>query len=457
MSEVLKPLSRDQRAWQFKILFSTYMAYAGFYLVRKVFGSAKPMLMEAGGGYDFSEYGVSYIWSAYLIAYMLGQFVNSFIGRKYGPRTLLLGGLGLSIAINVVFGFANSLSTFIVFMFFNGLVQAAGWPGAVGGVAEWLRKSDRGFIMGVWSTSYLVGNIVVKALAGALLDAYGVPYAFWGCTLVAFAVWWIIYFWQRDKPEDVGLEPIIDHDEDSVDNAVQASTEESVTFRDYLRIVVNPIVPMMGVAYFCVKFLRYALDSWLPTLLVILSKQAEIDPTRRMSVGSASYYSAIFDVAGFAGAVVAGIALDRYFRGRWERLTLLMGVGIVVGYLMVLRFGALDPIMLAVCFGFVGFMLYGPDTLLCGVAAVVVASERNAVAVAGLVNGIGSIGPVVQELWIPYLMDGLEPAAKVHAVNMLGLGAAVLFVVIMLVLSWQVQRIHKRNELRQQLEKSSDE
>ncbi|MBX3177515.1 MAG: MFS transporter [Candidatus Hydrogenedentes bacterium] len=437
MSVALKPLNRDQHIWRIKILLSTYLAYAGFYLVRKVFGSAKPVLMDAGGDYGFSVHGVAYIWTAYLVAYMIGQFVNSFVGRKYGPRALLLGGLGLSIAINVVFGFANSLSTFIVFMFFNGLVQAAGWPGAVGGIAEWLRKKERGTIMGFWSTSYLLGNLVVKAIAGYMLYHYGVPYAFWGCTLAAFFVWWIVYFWQRDKPEDVGLDPIVSHGEGDEDNAVQASTEESVTFRDYLHIVINPIVPMMGIAYFCIKFLRYALDSWLPTFLYI----------QGMEVDKASYYSGILDFAGLGGAIVAGVALDWLFRGRWERITLIMAVGLVAGYVTVLQFGA-NPIMLAICFGLVGFMLYGPDTLLCGAAAVSVAGERNGVAVAGLVNGIGSIGPVAQELVIPYLMEGRAPADQIRNVNMLGLSMSVLFVVLMIFLCWQIQRIHTRNDRR---------
>ena len=437
MSAAVKPLSSEQNLWRIKILFSTYLAYAGFYLVRKVFGSAKPLLMDPDGDYGFSVHGVAYIWTSYLFAYMLGQFICSFLGRKYGPRTLLLGGLGISIAINIAFGFTNSLSTFIVFMFFNGLVQAAGWPGVVGGIAEWLRKSERGGVMGIWSTNYLLGSVVVKSLAGFLLAYSGVPYAFWGCTLVAFLVWWVIYFWQRDKPEDVGLDPIVDHDKDTVDQAVQASTEEKVTFGDYLRIALNPIVPLMGLAYFCIKFLRYALDSWLPTFLSI----------QGMEVDKASYYSTIFDYAGLGGAIIAGFALDRLFKGRWERLVLLMGIGLVFGYLTVLQVGA-NPVMLAVCFGLVGFMLYGPDTLLCGVAAVIVAGERNAVAVAGLINGIGSIGPIVQELVIPYLMEGREPADQIRNVNILGLSVAILFVIIMVFLSWQVQRIHTRNEKR---------
>lgn len=437
MSAELQPLNRDQHIWRVKILVSTYMAYAGFYLVRKVFGSAKPLLIDPHGDYAFSVHDVAYIWTAYLIAYMIGQFVNSFVGRKYGPRSLLLGGLGLSILANIGFGFANSVSTFVVFMFFNGLVQAAGWPGAVGGIAEWLRKKERGTIMGIWSTNYLLGSLVVKMLAGWLLVRAGVPYAFWGCTLAAFLVWWIVYFWQRDKPEDVGLEPIVVHGEDDADNAVQASTDESVSFRDYLNIAINPIVPLMGVAYFCVKFLRYALDSWLPTFLSL----------QGMEVDRASYYSGIFDFAGLGGAVLAGIALDWLFKGRWERITLIMGVGMVLGYITVLQFGA-NPMFLAVSFGLVGFMLYGPDTLLCGAAAVSVAGERNAVAVAGLVNGIGSIGPIAQELVIPYLMDGREPLDQISNVNMLGLSVAVLFVFLMVAMCWQVQRVHTRNAAR---------
>jgi len=110
----------------------------------------------------------AHIWTAFLVAYMLGMFLNSFIGRRWGPRVLLLGGLGLSMVFNLIFGFANSFATFLVFMFFNGLVQAAGWSGSVGSVSEWLRPAERGRVMGVWSTNYLFGNMIVMTalLAG---------------------------------------------------------------------------------------------------------------------------------------------------------------------------------------------------------------------------------------------------------------------------------------------------
>ncbi|MCA9411501.1 MAG: MFS transporter [Candidatus Omnitrophica bacterium] len=433
------PLSTDQQIWRWKVLIATYFGYAGFYLVRKVFTLCKTTLVEDYGmGYD----SVANIWTAYLVAYMIGQFLNSFIGRKKGPRFLLLGGLGISIGINIVFGFANSYETFLGFMFFNGLVQAAGWPGSVGGIAEWLRKKERGTIMGFWSTNYLVGNILVKSVGGYLLlhfsekmgGHYGVRYAFLGCTLLAFAIWWLLFFWQRDKPQDVGLEPIVDHHGPS-ESSVEASVAEHVSFAEYLRLIFNPIVPLMGCSYFCIKFLRYALDSWLPTFLDL----------QGMDVGRASYYSSIFDWMGLAGSIVAGIALDRIFRGRWDRLCWVMGVGMIVGYLAVVEYGG-HPVALAVCFGMVGFMLYGPDTLLCGAASVIVAGERNAVAVAGLVNGIGSIGPVVQEQVIGRLLEGREPEIAIRNANLLGLSMSVLFVLIMTVICLWVSNLLKKRE-----------
>jgi len=261
----------------------------------------------------------------------------------------------------------------------------------VGGVSEWLRKHERGLIMGVWSTSYLIGNLTVKFLGGLLLDRYGWRWSFFGCTLLSFAIWWVIYFWQRNKPEDVGLERIVAPEEEDL-RAVRASRERRVTLRDYVRLAVNPVILAMGISYFCVKFVRYALDSWLPTFLTLM----ELNP------GQAAYYSTLFDIGGIIPAVLAGWALDKLFKGDWAKLCLLMAVGMILGYLLVLLYET-SPIAVAISFGLVGFMVYGPDTVLCGAAAVQVAGEENGVAVAGIVNGIASAGPVFQEVIIGWL------------------------------------------------------
>ena len=417
----LHPLSRDQAAWRWRILVASYLGYGGYYVTRKAFTICKTTI-----AHDLHwELGdTAHIWTTYLVAYMVGMFVNSFVGRRWGPRVLLLGGLGLSLGCNIVFGFANSFATFLVFMFFNGLVQASGWPGTVGAVAHWLRPAERGTIMGFWSTNYLFGNMLVKSVGGFLLGTHGWRWSFWGCTLLSFGIWWLLYFWQRTRPEDVGLDPIVPPAPNQT-RAIDAPATERVTLRQYGRLATNPVILAMGGGYFCIKFLRYALDSWLPAFLNL----------QGLDVARASYYSQVFDFAGLGGVILAGWALDRWFRGNWAALCFGMALGIIAGYLAVIFFGH-SPIAVAVWFGLVGFMLYGPDTLLCGAAAVQVAGEVNAVAVAGLVNGMGSLGSILQEEVIGWLVRG-NVQAGMQATNRLALAMSILLALLFALLTWR--------------------
>lgn len=415
-------LTPEQRVWRWKILVATYFAYAGYYLCRKVFSISKTSIM---GEFSMSASQVADIWTAFLVAYMIGQFLNSYLGRKWGPRVLLLGGLGISIVINTIFGFTNSYWTFLGFMFFNGLVQASGWPGCVGGVSHWLRKAERGTIMGFWATNYLVGTILVKSLGAYLLGQYGWRWSFWGCSLATFAIWWLIYFWQRDKPEDAGLPPIV-VETDGAGREVEAADTDEVTFADYLRLALNPVIMTMGMAYFCVKFLRYSIDSWLPLFLENLG----------LSTTQASYNSLLFDFGGIIPAVIAGWALDRVFKGNWAKLCMFMALGLIATYLAVVWFQT-NPTAVAICFGLVGFMLYGPDTILCGAASVQVAGEKNGLAAAGLVNGFGSIGPIFQEKVIGWLLDRPHPAEGIRNANLMGLTLSVVFALLMGVIVWR--------------------
>lgn len=426
-------LTREQQLWRWRILTSTYIGYIGFYLTRKAFTICKKPIADTQG---WDMQGMARIWAAFLIAYMIGQFINGFAGRKYGPRIILLGGLGISILVNFVFGIANSYATFMVFMFINGLVQATGWPGCVGAVSAWMREHERGTIMGWWTTNHIVGNIVYKSIGGLLLGYLGWRWAFTGLTALTLITWWLLYLWQHDKLEEVGLDPMVaKRDGDS--HAVQGSQEDSVSFREYMRIALNPLVLTMGVSYLCIKFMRYALDSWLPSFLNI----------QGLPPDQASYWSMGFDLTGVVGTVVAGWALDRIFKGNWAILSFIMALGAIVGYVAVIYAGS-NPIMVALCFSIVGFMIYGPDSLLTGAAAIAVAGEMNGVAVAGIVNAIGSAGPVVQELWIGKLMTGSDMTANIRNSNILTLAMSVVFAVLMIVVAWRLHIAHKQRDAR---------
>ena len=78
--------------------------------------------------------------------------------------------------------------------------------------------------------------------------------------------------------------------------------------------------------------------------------------------------------------------------------------------------------LFAVCMTLIGFTLYGPDALMSGAGAMDVGSAKKAVVAAGVINGMGSFGGVLQEVVLGRVLKGGD-ASQVFAVL---LGSALL-------------------------------
>lgn len=281
------------RSWRWRIFAATWAAYAGYYFCRKPFFVAKSALEDA---YHWRPEQLATIGTAYLVMYAIGQFVAGYSGTRWGPRNALLAGMAISIACNVAFGLTSSLWVFGLFMAVNGLVQATGWSNVVGTMGQWYARRERGTVMGIWSTNFQFGGIASNALAAAMLGAYGLRGTFWSGALVFAGVWILVFAWQRNRPEDVGLPPVVDDPDAAPGAAEEGWTREIATN-----------VAIVGVFYFFVKFIRYALWSWAPYLL---------HTAFGLEGAQAGYLSTVFDVAGIFGVVSLGFVSDRYFAGK---------------------------------------------------------------------------------------------------------------------------------------------
>jgi OPA family sugar phosphate sensor protein UhpC-like MFS transporter len=374
------------RQWRINILVSTWLSYVGFYFCRKAFYVVKgPLAQELG----LDTQALGEIGAAYLVAYTLGQFASAALGTRYGPRVLLLGGMAASVACNVAFGTANGYWTLFTFMVVNGLGQATGWPCAVGTLAQWTRRDERGTLMGLWSTCYQLGGAMASSWAAFWLARQGWRGSFFAASLVLLAIWFIVLLYQRNRPEDVGLPPVTDGAAEPPAGGVAPDANASRETGWTAPLVVT--VLFVGAFYFGVKFIRYALWSWAPYFL---------QRNYGLAGDDAGYLSIVFDVAGFLGVITAGVVSDRLFGGRRAKVAFLMLIGMTAGCALLYTLGSLGVFWFAVSLGVVGFMLYGPDSLLTGAGAIDVGSRRTALAAAGIINGMGSIGSVVQELFV---------------------------------------------------------
>ena len=420
-----KASSRAYRPWQIKIFAATWLAYAGYYFCRKAFYIVKGDLADTMG---LTTAHLAHLGTAYLVAYMIGQFSSAWFGRRLGPKLLLLVGMAISIACNVVFGVSNGFWTVMLFLSLNGLAQGTGWPGCIGSLAYWFRRKERGSILGVWSTCYQLGSIAAGSFAAFMLGLWGWRWSFFGASIVLLIIWFVVLVLHPNRPEDVGLQPLADDDEndeaespDKNQKTTPTTNQNKIAKLGWTSKTITTIL-IMGTIYFCIKFLRYALWSWTP---YFLNRNFDLAGDR------AGYLSTVFDLTGFIGVLAAGFLSDRLFKGRRAFISFAMITMMALGFVFMYYLGAESVIMFAVSMGLVGFMLYGPDSLISGVGAIDVGSKRGALVAAGIINGMGSAGPVFQEQiigWLYYAFDNqLGPILGVF-VGVAAVAAALTFV-----------------------------
>ena len=390
----------SHRVWRIRILSTTWCSYAGFYFCRKNFAISKTSLMSR---LQISSSEIAHVFTAYLVAYMLGQFIVSWLGRRVATRLLLLTGMAVTLGCNVIFGVSYLMGPagywpLLLFMIVNGLAQATGWPGNVGILGNWLRRRERGKIMAVWATSYQLGSILAKMFAATMLGLMGALWSFWGAAIIMLGVWIFFYMWERDQPEDAGLDPLVEEIEVPGPEPVsEPSGRLSGAFRDlgWTRQVLLCVV-FMGCVYFVFKFLRYALDSWSP---MAIEQLFGLEPQ------NAGFVSTMFDWVGFGGVLFAGWISDRFFNGRRHQIIVVMTAGMMLAFLFLALVGTRSVWLFAIGLSLCGFMLMGPDSLLAGVGAIDVGGRKGAIVAAGMINGLGSIGPIFQEEIIGWILN----------------------------------------------------
>ncbi len=376
------PLSRLMRTWRTRVFAATWLSYVGFYFCRKPFSIAKSA-MGAEAGFDATTLGA--IGAAYLISYSIGQFLAAGLGTRLGPRLNLLLGMGLSILVSLGFGLTLSLPLLVGLMVTNGIAQATGWSGNVGTMAAWFRKAERGKVMGAWATNFTVGSLVSTYFASWVFGAYGWRATFFSGSLVLGAVVVFFVFNQANRPEDAGLPALEDREANDAPQALGGLDRDAL---------VN--IALIGCFYFFAKLIRYAVWSWVPFFLA---------RNYGLKGDDAGYYSTLFDLCGIPGVMVTGWLSDRFFKSKRAGISFLMVVALTAACGLLLAVGGAGAGVFALCLGLVGFTLYGPDALMTGAAAMDVGNRRGAVLATGLISGIGSLGPVVQELVIGKLYD----------------------------------------------------
>lgn len=356
----------------------TWVAYATYYLGRKGLSVAKKP-MEADLGIARGDLAV--IDTGYLATYALGQVVSGVLGDRIGARRLVGLGMLLSAAMCAWFGASSTAIAFTVAFALNGCAQSTGWPGTVRAMAEWTDSGNRRKVMAVWSTCYQVGGVLASAWAAWLLR-YGWRATFFGPAVAIAIVGVLVLATLRPGPGEIPV------------GATEPESHPGEAREAVRRALASPLLWSFGVSYFAIKLVRYSLLFWLP---YYLSDELGYEPR------AAGYLSTAFEVGGIVGVLGSGLFTHR-FRGI-SRTGLSAALLALLAVVLLVYARAPHPSTLASAIGLAltGACLFGPDSLLAGPLAQDVGGPRAAATATGLVNGIGSVGAVLQgflNVWV---------------------------------------------------------
>jgi len=380
-------LRQKYERWRWQIFSITWLAYAGFYLTRKAFSVAKNELKKPEVmGLTLGQ--MSWIDGANSVAYALGQFMFGTLGDRLGTRVIILVGMLASVIASMLMGCSSTVMLMGILFAIQGLCQSSGWAPLSKNLGEFFSQRERGSIMGFWCTNYALGGFIASVLAGKSAEKFGWRYAFFVPAGVLFVIWILFLLFQRNRPEDAGLPPIEQyHGEQQavLDPQETPADELEGSWKVVGEVLRNKMVWLLAAVYFLVKPTRYLLLFWSPVY---------INELLGTGTASSGFLGSMFDLAGPVGTLAGGFISDHWFRAKR------IPICVIALFCLALFMGAfrfIPATRLAIGSGMflIGFLIYIPDSLVAGAAAIDFGTKKGASTASGLVNGLGSLGQII--------------------------------------------------------------
>jgi len=117
---------------------------------------------------------------------------------------------------------------------------------------------------------------------------------------------------------------------------------------------------------------------------------------------------------------------DKFLATKRSYLVAPLFFGLSISLLVYQMIGVDNIFFNAIAMSVVGFFIYGPDTLISGACSQDLGGENRTASVAGAINGIGSIGAIMQGVVTAYVSETWGWQALFTAFTLLALVAGVL-------------------------------
>lgn len=383
---------RKYRSLRLQVFIGAFIAYAGFYLVRKNFSMAIPFLTQFG--FEKGELGIVLSMNAFAYAFsrlIMGPVSDRSDARKFLPLGLICAAVAMCFMIVPIAYIHNHTLSIVVMCVLNALVgwfNGMGYPPCTRIITHWFSQTERGTMSSIWNCSHNIGGALVGPMAvyGAmwfggwfygqaadnyfLIGTFAFPAAV--AVLVAVLAWCLV----RDTPQSQGLCCVEKYKNDWPAN-YSAKSEETLSVREILGkyIFPNKLLWCVCLADAFIFMVRYGCLDWAPTYLT---------EAHGFDIKNAGWAYFAYEFAAIPGTLLCGWLSDKLFKGRRALLNIIYTVCAAICVLLYWKLGTTPGTAIAflIC---IGFFIYGPIMLLA-VQAMDLVPKNAAGAAVGLIG-----------------------------------------------------------------------
>lgn len=392
-----KNVNSDYNKLRWQVFIGIFIGYAAFYIVRKNFSMAIPMMEPLGYGKD----ELSIVLSMNAIAYALSKFLMGSVSdrsdaRKFLPLGLVMASLSMMFMMVPVmmFGAENKIWAIVMMAALNFLVgwfNGMGWPPCGRVMTHWFSVKERGTKMSIWNCAHNVGGALVGPMAayGAIwfgnflfgnneeLYFMAGTYIFPASVAILIAI--LAYILIRDTPQSCGLPSIEEWRNDYPVN-YDKSQEKVLSTKEifFQHVLNNKLLWYIAIANAFVYMVRYGCLDWAPTFL---------KETQGYDIKEAGWAYFAYEFAAIPGTLVCGLLSDKVFKGSRAVPTMIYMAMVSLFIFTYWQFSDNNTIVLLSLIG-IGFFIYGP-VMLIGVHALDLAPKNASGTAAGFTGFFG--------------------------------------------------------------------
>ncbi len=441
-------VKRQYPRYRWRIMESTFLGYAGFYLVRN---NVSVVTEQLDGALHYNHTMIGSILACLAISYGIGKFVMGTWSDRSDPRKFMALGMLLTAICNFAFGSIGSFQldlalgsynfgsignyqVHLALWSLNGFVQGMGWPPCGRSMGHWYSVRERGVFFSIWNTSHNLGGGIAGIFAAWVAGIYGWQAAFYFPAVIALFGSLYLFLRLRDTPQSVGLPPIEEYKNDYTEEELEHGVNEQelstkVLLFDY--VLTNKYVWLLAIANFFAYIVRYSMLDWGPRYLQDV-KEADIH--------DGGIAILVMEFGGIPSTIFFGWVSDK-LSGRRGLVGTLCMVPIVIAFAVI----ALTPpghlwrdfCMLAI----IGCFIY-PVINLITIAALDLTSKKAIGCAAGFIGLFGYIGRTVQAKGFGAIVHhykdvySLETAWLIVLYSIL---ACAVITIVLLALMWRLK------------------